>query len=93
MRRHIAEYAIQRLHDTALVGAAEPDSRFHQRIEHDLQIEGRAADDLQDVCSGCLLLKGFVELLGARLDLPIEAPQLLGGLVDACSEVPQVRPD
>ena len=36
---------------------AKPSRRFHQRIEHRLEIEGRAADDLEDVGGRGLLLQ------------------------------------
>ena len=42
--------------DSAIVGNAKSRGRFHERIEHGLQIEGRATDDFQHVCGGCLLL-------------------------------------
>ena len=48
---------------------AEPDGRFDQRIEHRLEIEGRAADDLEDVGGGGLLLERLVELTIARRQL------------------------
>ena len=37
--------------------------RFHQRIEHRLQIEGRAADDLEHVGGRGLLLQGFTQFV------------------------------
>src|SRR5262249_28811886 len=37
--------------------------RLDQRIEHRLQIEGRAADDLEDVGGSGLLLQGFAQLI------------------------------
>src|SRR5215208_335180 len=42
---------------------AEPDRRFDKRVEHGLQIEGRAADDLEHVSGGGLLLQGFSQLV------------------------------
>ena len=39
------------------VGLAQPRRRLDQRIEHGLQIEGRAADDLEHVGGGGLLLQ------------------------------------
>ena len=45
--------------DGAHVGLAEPGRRFDQRLEHRLQIEGRAADDLEHVGGGGLLLQRF----------------------------------
>src|SRR5262245_53314921 len=58
------------------VRLAKPLRRFNQRIEHCLQIEGRAADDLEHVGSRGLLLEGFGEIAGARLDL-VEQPHVL----------------
>ena len=36
---------------------------FDERIEHDLQIEGRAADDLENVGGGGLLLQRFAQFV------------------------------
>ena len=36
---------------------AQPDRRLHQRIQHHLEIKRRAADDLEHVGGGCLLLQ------------------------------------
>ena len=49
--------------DVALVGLAKPRRRFDQRIEHGLQIEGRAADYLEHVGGGGLLLERFAQLV------------------------------
>ena len=38
-------------------GVAQARRRFDQRVEHGLQIEGRAADDLEHVGGGGLLLQ------------------------------------
>ena len=43
----------------AIVGLAKPHCRFDKRIEHPLQIERRAADHLEHVGGGGLLLKRF----------------------------------
>ena len=42
---------------TRLVGAAEARHRLHQRVENRLEIDGRAADDLEHVSGGGLLLQ------------------------------------
>src|SRR3954464_7304634 len=55
---------------------AKPRRRFDQSIEHCLQIERRAADDLEDVGGGGLLLKGLRKIARARLYL-IEQPHIL----------------
>ena len=45
------------------VGLAKTRRRLDQRIEHRLQIEGRAADDLEHVGGGGLLLQRFAQLV------------------------------
>ena len=45
------------------VRLAQPRRRLDQRIEHGLQIEGRAADDLEHVGGGGLLLQRFAQLV------------------------------
>ena len=57
------------LEDDALVGGAQPGRRRDQRIEHGLQVEGRAADDLEHVGGGGLLLQRFGQVFGALLHL------------------------
>ena len=42
-----------------MIGIAKPSRRLDKRIEHGLQIEGRAADDLEHVGGGGLLLQRF----------------------------------
>ena len=41
----------------AMIGLAQARRRFDQRVEHRLQIEGRAADDLEHLGGGGLLLQ------------------------------------
>jgi len=48
-----------RAKDARHVGFAQPRRRFHQRIEHGLQVERRAADDLEHVGRRGLLLQRF----------------------------------
>ena len=57
--------------DRGVVGGAQPGRRFHQRVEHRLQIEGRAADHLEHVGGGGLLLQRFAQL--------VEQPRVLDG--------------
>src|SRR6516162_6653146 len=47
------------------VGLAQPRGRFDERVEDHLQIEGRAADDLEHVGSRGLLLQRFAQIVGA----------------------------
>src|SRR5215471_13877151 len=49
-----------------------------QRIKYPLQIEGRPADDLQNVGGGRLLFQGFCQLARPRLNL-LEKPCVLDG--------------
>ena len=51
---------------------------LEERIEHSLQIESRAADNLEHVGSGGLLLQGLAQLTGALL-LCLEQPHVLNG--------------
>src|SRR5262245_43729334 len=52
-----------------VVGATKAASRFNERLQHRLEIEGRAADDFEHVCGGSLPLQRFAEFLRARLHL------------------------
>src|SRR5262249_36742644 len=45
------------------VRLAEPNGRLHQRVEHLLQIEGRAADELEHVSRRRLLLQRLLGLV------------------------------
>ena len=49
------------------VGLAQPRCRFDERIEHGLELEGRAADDLQNLRRRGLLLQQLLEVAGACL--------------------------
>src|SRR5262245_46176508 len=62
--------------DGSPVRAAKAYRRLGERIEHRLQIEGRAADDLAHVGGGSLLLQRFGELARARLHV-VEQPHVL----------------
>src|SRR2546430_4539419 len=53
---------VPRLSDDPFVGLAQLRGRFRKRVQHGLQIECRAADDLENVCGGGLLLQKFVAL-------------------------------
>ena len=53
------------------VSLAEPRCRFHKGIENRLEIEGRAADDLEHVGGGGLLLQRFAQL--------VKQPRVLDG--------------
>ena len=59
----------------ALVRVAEPRRRLDQRIQHGLQIESRAADHLEHVGGGGLLLQQF----DSRVAQLVEQPRVLDG--------------
>src|SRR5262249_17408368 len=60
-------------------GRAQARRRLHQRVEHDLQVEGRAANDLEHVGGGGLLLQRFAKL--------VEQPRVLDGDDGLISEI------
>src|SRR5262245_16323318 len=60
------------------VSFAKPRRRFDQRVEHGLKIEGRAADHLQHVSGGGLLLERFTQIVRALAQL-LEQPRVLDG--------------
>ena len=47
-RGHAKRIAVE-LEDVGAVGLAQPRRRFDQRVEHGLQVEAAAADELEDV--------------------------------------------
>ncbi len=51
------------------VGTTEPVAFSHERLEHRLEVEGRATDDLQHFAGGGLLLEGLGEVAIPRLEL------------------------
>src|SRR5262249_49325247 len=65
------EYAIYLPGDRSLVGIGKPSGGFDQRLEHRFEVEGRAADDLEHVGGGGLLLQRFAQL--------VEQPRILDG--------------
>jgi hypothetical protein len=64
--------------DGRAVGIAQPRRRLHQRVEYGLQIEGGAADDLEHVSGGGLLLERLAQIIGALAQL-VEQPRVLDG--------------
>src|SRR5262249_19455271 len=49
--------------DAGLIGLAQSCGRFDQRLKHRLEIESRAADDLEHIGSRRLLLQGVAQLV------------------------------
>ena len=64
---HLAIAAV----DRAVAGVAEAGGRFGEGVEHRLQIEGRAADDLQHVAGRGLVFERLLEVVGASLQFAI----------------------
>src|SRR5262245_53605364 len=48
--------------EKSVIRLAQAGRRFDQSVEHELQIEGRAADNLENVGGGSLLLQRFAQL-------------------------------
>src|SRR5262249_11459201 len=61
-----------------VVGVTKAASRFNERLQHRLEIESRAADNLEHIGGGCLVLQRFTEIARARLHL-LEQPCVLDG--------------
>src|SRR5262249_4456688 len=59
-----------------VVGAAKAASRFNERLQHRLEIESRAADHLEHIGGGGLLVQRPAQLARARLHL-VEQPHVL----------------
>ena len=55
-----------------LVGAAEARHRLYQRIENRLEVDRRAADDLEHVGGRGLLLKRLVTFPRSKVDLAVQ---------------------
>src|SRR5262249_1092543 len=66
--------------DGRLIPLAKSYCRLYQRIEHSLQIESRAADDLEHVGSGGLLMEGLAKL--------VEQPSVFDGDDGLGSQIP-----
>src|ERR1700730_16498194 len=49
--------------DQSMRRAAETGCGLDKRVEHGPQVECRAADDLEHIGGGCLLLQGFAQLV------------------------------
>ncbi len=58
------------------IGATKPRRRLNKRVEHSLQVEGRATDHLEHVGGSGLLRERFTEVVGALAQL-VEQPRVL----------------
>src|SRR5262245_24071238 len=67
MVRDKSQTIAKHLKDRDVIRIAEARCGLDERIEYPLQIEGRPADDLQDIGGGRLLLQGFCQLAFALL--------------------------
>ena len=59
VRRNQVMHLVSSAVHSCLLGTAEARHRLHQRVEHRLEVDGRAADDLEHVRCRGLLLEGF----------------------------------
>src|SRR5262249_6680224 len=59
--------------DESAFGLAEPDRVLGQRLEHRLQVERRAPDDLEQLAGRRLLLEGHAQLRVASVELREQA--------------------
>src|SRR6266700_5801252 len=64
VKGHIPELVVCQAKHVCLVSMAKSCSRFDQRVKDRLQLEGRAADNLEDLGSRRLLLQRFAEIAG-----------------------------
>ena len=74
--RDEAQIIAEHLKDFSVTRVTQASSRLDKRIEHPLHIEGRPADDLQNVRGSCLLFEGLLKLAFARL-LGVKQPRIL----------------
>ena len=68
--------------DIALIRRTKPRRQFDQRIEHSLQVERRAADDLEDLRRGRLLLQQFGQFARRRGLLVVRLLELAGAFFE-----------
>src|SRR5215469_9397038 len=59
-----------------MIGLADAGRRLNQSVEHRLEVEGGAADDLEHVASRGLVFESFLQFSGALARL-IEQPGVL----------------
>src|SRR5579863_4651594 len=52
--------------DQTIIGAAQAGSSLTEGVEHRLQVEGRAADNLQYIAGRGLVFERLLEIAGAR---------------------------
>ena len=77
LRGQVEHFALEARHDRVL-SVAQPAGAAHDRVEHGLDVGGRAADHAQDLPRRRLLLERLRQLAVARLQLP-EQPHVLDG--------------
>jgi hypothetical protein len=78
MVRHEAQSRPTRQEGDAVRGATDTRGGLRDRLEHRLEIGGRAADDAEHVAGRLLLLDGLGQLSVARLQL-LEQADVLDG--------------
>src|SRR6202022_673577 len=86
---HPQQFAIK-AEDECPVGPAEPDRAFGNGLEHGPQIKRRAADYLEHLGRGGLLLEGFAEIVRAPAQL-VEQAGILDGDHGLAGEISEQR--
>src|SRR5262245_5403341 len=76
--RDEAQTIANHLKDRGVIRTAQARRGLDQRIEYFLHVEGRPADDLQNIGGSRLLIQGFCQLAFARL-LSLEESRVLDG--------------
>ena len=69
VNRGIAKHVAVLDGNPAAVAVAQPRGGLQQRVEHRMQVEGRAADDLQHVARRGLVFERFLQIAGALVQL------------------------
>src|SRR5262249_46610591 len=73
--RHAVHFAVRPEDDTPL-GTTKPRRVLKECCQYRLKVEGRSADDLEDLCGGSLLIECFSEVAVSGLQL-LEQPHVL----------------
>jgi hypothetical protein len=74
-RRPLEQLPVEPI-DVAVLGTAQPDRTLDQGLQDRLDVEGGAANQLQDVAGGRLLFQSLVQVPVSRLELR-EQPHVL----------------
>jgi hypothetical protein len=73
------EKAVPLQSQSRAIGMAQAGGRFDEGVEHRLKIEGRSADDFEDIRGRRLLLQRLAKFLRPKIELFLEFPALRVG--------------